>query len=76
MGLLDTSHDYEAFAATVMEDTPGFHQLAENERDLLLYESIHYLQSFIDYIDSIVEGSQVDVFPPTHPHRRVMLLVG
>ncbi len=76
MGQLDTACDYEAFAATILENTDGFHLLNDLEKDLLLYESVQYLQSFIDYVESRLADQRIDVFPPLRPHRRVMLLVG
>jgi hypothetical protein len=76
MGQLEAGGDYEVFSATVMESVDGFHRLSEAARDLLLYESICYLQSFIDYVDEQLTGKRVDVLPPQRTHRRLMLLVG
>lgn len=75
MGRLETNQDFETFVATVMEDVDGFHYLTECEQDLLLYESVHYLQCFIDYTDSMPTEKAVEVFPPERSHRRVALLV-
>lgn len=77
MAVLDVPHDHEVFAANAMEAVDGFQFLTDPEMTHLLYESIRYLHTFQDYLDTLGLNmtNPVSVYPPDRTHRRVVLLV-